>query len=377
MKNIYCLILFFYLTGSYGSTKNLPCNLKPTTQELPQYAKGFIIEKKGGYTILTLKNSSPNSEKIYRYILLPKGHKVPSDKEHMTIVRTPVHRIIATSTTHIAFLEELNALKNLVGFPQTKYISSIHAKKRVQQQKIIDVGINSQLNIERIIELQPELILSFSVENEGASERFNALGIPTIFIGEWNEQSPLGRAEWIKVFGALLGKEKEANTFFETIEKDYINAKKLASEIKQKPTVIAGAVYQNAWYLPGGKSYLAEFFRDANATYIWADNNQTGSQALSIEVVLNKGQNANYWFAPAQHTSYTVLMKEHSLYPKFRAFKDKRIFTYAKTVENSNGVSFFESGTCHPELILKDLIHYLHPEINSTHTPTYFFPLND
>lgn len=378
MKSIYLLISFCYLIEGSFSKYDSSFNSVIITKKIPKYAKGFIVDKRENYNILTLKNSNPNSKKVYQYLLLPRGNKIPDDQKHIPIIRTPINRIIATSTTHIAFLEELDALEKVVGFPQTKYISSLNAQKLIEQKKIIDVGQNNQLNIERIIELEPELILSFSIENEGGTfNRLNTLGVSTLFIGEWNEQDPLGRTEWIKVFGALLGKEKKASTFFETIEKEYEKAKKLASKIEQKPTIVAGAIYQDIWYLPGGKSYLSALFRDANATYLWNDNKQTGSQKLSVEVVFNKGQNADYWFSPAQHTSYPILAKEHTLYSKFTAVKNKKVFTYAQTTAKSNGVSFFESGTCHPELILKDLIYYLHPEVKISHTPTYFLPLND
>jgi iron complex transport system substrate-binding protein len=157
----------------------------------------------------------------------------------------------------------------------------------------------------------------------------------------------------------------------------YNEAKSLVPNLSHKPSVIAGSIYQDIWYLPGGKSYLAKLLQDANANYLWSDNLNKGSLGLSVESVLEKGQNADYWFAPGQHTSYSVLNEEHPLYSKFKATQNNKIFTYSKSVGSSGGVLFFESGACKPDVVLKDIIHHLYPEITKAYTPYYFLPLNE
>ena len=355
-----------------------PSKTKTTPPELTQYAQGFSIKTKQNYKLLSLKNTVPGSSQVFRYLILPKEAKIPPNQDYDQIIRTPVKRIVATSTTHLAFLEKLKATETLVGFPQTDYVSSVQIRKQIDAGKVIDVGMSQQLNVERILGVKPDLLLSFGVEQiDNSLKRFNRLGIPSAFIGEWNEQNPLGRTEWIKVFGVLLGKEKEALDIFKNIEKKYLEAKKSTFKKNHKPTVIAGAIYQDAWYLPGGKSYLAKLFEDANAHYLWEDNTQTGSLALSIESVLEKGKDASFWFAPGQHTSYTILKEEHTLYSKFKAAQKKKIFTYARSKGSSGGITFFESGACNPDLVLKDIIHHLYPNLDSEYTPTYFLALDE
>ena len=344
MKKILTIILLGYLLIGCSS---------PRSKEIPptsaQYAQGFSIESKGTLDVLILRNVVPNSETVFRYALAADGIELPKNNTYDGVIRTPIKRIVATSTTHLAFLEELDALETLVGFPETDYISSPKARKRISEGTLIDVGKSQQLNVERILELNPDLLLSFGVESiDGSLKRFNEMGIPTIFIGEWNEQNPLGRAEWLKVFGALLGKK-----------------------------TVAGAIYQDAWYLPGGKSYLAQLFKDANTDYLWKDDAQTGSLALSIETVLEKGSQADYWFAPGQHTAYSILKEEHVLYSKFEATQTKNIFTYARSKGSTGGLLFFESGATRPDLVLKDIIHHLYPELYRAYKPTYFLPLDD
>ncbi|MDG1385761.1 MAG: ABC transporter substrate-binding protein [Flavobacteriaceae bacterium] len=373
MKKIQTIILLSWLI--IGCT---PSRSKDTTSTSEQYAQGFSIESKATYDILILKNIVPNSQTVLRYLLIADGIELPKGNTYDGVIRTPVKQIIAGSTTHVAFLEELDAIETLVGFPETDYISSASARKRIGEGKIIDVGKSQQLNVERILELNPDLILSFGVESiDGSLKRFNKMGIPSAFIGEWNEQNPLGRAEWIKVFGALLGKKKEADERFKSIEEKYIEIQNSVPRTKTKPTILAGAIYQDAWYLPGGDSYLAQLFEDANTNYLWKGDTQTGSLALSIETVLEKGQQADYWFAPGQHTSYFILEEEHVLYSKFKATQTKRIFTYARSKGSTGGLLFFESGATRPDLVLKDIIHHLYPELYTAYVPTYFLPLDD
>jgi iron complex transport system substrate-binding protein len=163
----------------------------------------------------------------------------------------------------------------------------------------------------------------------------------------------------------------------EPTNKKNIEIQNSIPNIKTKPTVLAGAIYQDAWYLPGGNSYLAQLFKDANTNYLWKDDTQTGSLALSIETVLEKGQQADYWFAPGQHTSYSILEEEHVLYSKFEAIQTKSIFTYARSKGSTGGLLFFESGATRPDLVLKDIIHHLYPELHTAYSPTYFLPLDD
>jgi len=315
----------------------------PRSKEIPptsaQYAQGFSIESKGTLDVLILRNVVPNSETVFRYALAADGIELPKNNTYDGVIRTPIKRIVATSTTHLAFLEELDALETLVGFPETDYISSPKARKRISEGTLVDVGKSQQLNVERILELNPDLLLSFGVESiDGSLKRFNEMGIPTIFIGEWNEQNPLGRAEWLKVFGALLGKKTEAEARFNRIEKNYIEIQNSIPNVKPKPTVLAGAIYQDAWYLPGGKSYLAQLFKDANTDYLWKDDAQTGSLALSIETVLEKGSQADYWFAPG-NTPPTPSSKKSMFCIPNSSNTNKKHF-YLRTIERQYGGAF-------------------------------------
>ena len=127
--------------------------------------------------LLSLKNTVPGSSKVFRYLILPKEAKIPPNQDYDQIIRTPVKRIVATSTTHLAFLEKLKATETLVGFPQTDYVSSVQIRKQIDAGKVIDVGMSQQLNVERILGVKPDLLLSFGVEqNRQFTQAIQSLG---------------------------------------------------------------------------------------------------------------------------------------------------------------------------------------------------------
>ena len=189
------------------------------------------------------------------------------------------------------------------------------------------------------------------------------------------EQSPLGKAEWIKFFGVLLNKQELAEQLFNDIESNYNRIKQVAKKGTGKPTVLSGALYKDIWYLPAGESWAAQFIRDANARYLWSDTKGTGSLSLSLETVLEKGKTAEFWVSPSQFIAYEELSESNSHYEEFDAFKSKNIHTYSATTGPTGGLLFFELGPQRPDLILQDLVHIFHPEVLPDYAPFFFKPL--
>ena len=211
---------------------------------------------------------------------------------------------------------------------------------------------------------------------DGSNAALNTIaksGIPVIYNGDWVEQSPLGKAEWIKLFGALYGKEKEAKLFFDKIVNDYNEALALVKDVKNYPTVMSGVMYQDVWYTPQGQSWMAIYFRDAKADYLWKDTEGTGSLSLSYEAVLDKAVDASFWINPAQYESLGELEKANPHYAKFSAFKHKNVYSFAPRKGATGGSVFYELGPTRPDLILKDLIYILHPEVLMTNYVPVFF----
>jgi len=344
------------------------------------YAKGFSIEKSAsGITIIKVFAPWPDAEEAFTYALVPKELKtLPklNKKDFDAIINVPVERIIATSTTHIPALENLGVIDKLIGFPDTKYISSEVTRKKIDKGKIADLGNNESINTEMAINLNPDLIVGFSINNQNkAYETLKRTNIPVVYNGDWTEETPLGKAEWIKFFAPFFDLEEEAEDIFKTTETNYLAAKALAKKATNKPTVLSGALYKDVWYLPGGKSWAASFIDDANADYLWSDTNSTGSLSLSVESVLAKAGNAEFWMSPSQFISYYELDKASRHYSQFKAYKEKRIYTFANTQGETGGLLFYELGPARPDLILKDLIYIFHPKLLPEHQLFFFKPL--
>lgn len=350
-----------------------------TSQSAVRYAKSFSVQQGDGYTILEVNRPWPGASKSFRYLVAPKEKLAVMTLPTNTfdaVVATPITSLIATSTTHIPPLEALDALDGLIGFPDTQYISSMPARERIAKGKIRELGNNEKLNTEMVLSLQPDVIIGFGIDNQNSAyDVFKKANLPVVFNGDWTEETPLGKAEWIKFFGVLLDKQKEANSIFEEIETSYLNIKEMAAKVSKRPTVLSGALYKDVWYLPAGESWPAQFVQDAGGNYLYADEEGTGSLSLSMESVLEKGQNADIWVAPSQFTSYREMEQSNIHYRQFKAFTDKKVYTFANTKGATGGLLYYELAPQRPDLVLKDLVHFFHPEILPDHNPYFFTPL--
>ena len=377
------LLFFSYLLFLCGckqqKKESLP--IEPTAKHVDiSYAKGFSIEKDAsGLTILKILAPWPNAEASFTYALIPKEKEayITLDKnKYDAIISVPIENLVVTSTTHIPALEALDELDKLIGFSDTKYISSKAARKRINAGQIKELGVNESLNTEAVLALQPDLVVGFALNsNNSAYETLKRSQIPVIYNGDWVEETPLGKAEWIKFFAPFFTKETQANTVFSEIEKSYLDAKKIAETAQTEPTVLSGALYKDVWYLPGGKSWAANFLNDANANYLWKETPESGSLSLSWESVLVKAKNAEYWIGPAQFKSYTEMESSSAHYIQFDAFKNKKVYTFANTVGETGGNLYYELAPQRPDLVLKDLIHILHPGLLPDHELFFFKPL--
>jgi len=354
-------------------------NKKPMPASGLDYAVNFSIDQIDKGTILKVQNPWPKSLLNYRYLLLDEGQETPTDSSRFTqIIRKPIRRIIATATPQITALDLLGAVDKVVAFPTPDFVSNTRFRERLAQNQITSIGNNQQLDVERILRLKPDVFFAFGIsDNFNALEQLKKAGIAVVWIADWTENHPLGRTEWLKFFAPFFDKEPVADSIFLAVKKEYNQVKNKLINIPEKPKVMAGAIYQDIWYLPGGNSYLGKLFEDAQANYLWSDTNASGSLSKNAEHVILKAQNAEFWFAPAQYTSYRQLEEEGNLYKRFKPYKTQKIFTYNKTLGPSGGTLFFETGPYQPDRLLKDIVYWMHPGLIENHTPFYFTQLDD
>ena len=339
-----------------------------------RYAKGFDIQIYKGYTKLIIKSPYPDAEQYQEFILISNKE---SDFDGENKIYTPVKKLVATSTTHIPMIEILGETNSLIGFPNTDYISSEKTRQRVANNLVKDLGNEQDFNTEVLISLQPDVMVAFSMGK--STKLYNNIeqnGIPVIYNGDWLEATPLGRAEWIKFFGVLFNKEKEADSIFNSIETQYNEAKKIASKAKTSPMIMSGVLYKDKWNLPAGESFTGKLYEDANTSYIWNDSKGQGSLVLSFETVFEKAEKAEYWVGSGYFTTLDELKASNAHYEQFQSFKTGNIFSFSKRRSAHGGVEYFELGPLQPHIVLKDLIKVTHPNLMPDYEPYFLQKLN-
>ena len=380
MKFTFKLILFVFSFSTFVGCKkseNLSVKQSSNTENAIEYASGLSINKYEGYSVVSVSNPWPEANKNFTYILKEKNGSIPDSLQKYTIISVPLKSIVVTSTTIIPFLEMLGVEKSLVGFPHTDYISSEKTRKLIDAGTVKNIGQNEKLNMEQLIELEPNLIVTFGIDNNNPMiDNLQKSGLNVLIQADWMEQTPLGKAEWIKLYGALFGKEKEAKTLFDGIVKNYNDAIELVANKKPTATVLYGAMYQDQWYVARGNSWVAQFMKDAKANYLWSNVAGTGSLSMPFEKILEKAKTAKYWIATGSFKNSAEFENSNPHYSQFDASKSKNVYTFESKLGATGGTIYYELAASRPDLVLKDYIKIFHPELLPNYTFTFAQKLN-
>ena len=328
---------------------------------------------------------------LHRYILIPKGEE--GDKTVAMLakrrstgakcttdtVRTPVERSAVFIAPHCQLMYELGCPQAIRGVCDLDYINIPDVKKRAAlsgntsaQNPIVNCGSSMAPDIERIIALKPETILLSPFENSGGYGKLDKLHIPIIEAADYMESSPLGRAEWMKFYGMLFGNEEgksngisgscepKADSLFAKIEKEYLSLKAQAAGYTKGLSILTERKTGNVWYVPGGQSTIGILLKDANARYIFEDDQHSGSLAMSPEQILAKGKQVDVWafkYFGGAPLSQAQLLQEYDGYKALAAFKRGNIYQV-----DTSTVPYFELTSFHPELLLREFIILAHGE---------------
>jgi iron complex transport system substrate-binding protein len=369
-KIVFVLICVFILSCKKEIVKVDAINQPKSTIK---YAKGFDIVIENGTKKLVIKSAYKGSNEVFEYNIAKRTPNSIVDYKDVTI-EIPVQKIVVTSTTHIPMVELLNEESTIIGFPYAKYVSAKKTRVLIDNGNIAEIGKENSLNTEILLDLQPELVVGYSVSSaDNSLTTVQKSGINVIYNGDWLEETPLGRAEWIKFFGVLFDKEKQADSIFKVIESNYLEAKNIALKSTQKPTILSGAIMsKDIWNLPAGDSFVAQFLKDANLNYLWKNSEGKGSLSLSFESVFDKGANADFWIAPGYFSSKEQLLNSNQLYTKFNAFHNNNIYTPTIKKGETGGIIYYELAPTRPDLVLKDIIKITNPELLPNYNFTFF-----
>ncbi|AWH86709.1 ABC transporter substrate-binding protein [Flavobacterium album] len=374
MKKLFCIVFLTALALAGCKKENQVIKHASTiVDNSVKHAKGLEIYRYQGYTVVKVTNPWPDATDTFTYVMQKKNTVLPDSLKNYTVIQVPLKTVVVTSTTHIPSLEMLGVENTLIGFPGIDFISSEKTRARIDSGKVKEAGQNESLNTEVMLDLNPDALVGFSISSHNKTmDNLQQSGMKILYNGDWTEQSPLGKAEWIKFFGALYGLEDKADELFANIEKEYNAAQELAKKVTVKPTVLCGAIYNNQWLMPQGGSWASLFLKDAGASYLWADSDGTGSLSLSFETVLDKAENADFWIGPSQYTSLKEMTDANPHYAQFKAFKNKQVYSFGNKKGATGGLIYYELAPNRPDLVLKDLVHILHPELLPNHKLQFF-----
>jgi iron complex transport system substrate-binding protein len=367
---LFLVILSFSLVECKNESKP---NVIISAKNEVRYAKGFSIQNYDGYLVVKVKNPWPKTTKTYTYILKEKNGIVPDSLKQNLIIPVPIKTIVVTSTTHIPSLELLDEVNTLIGFPHCDYISSEKVRARIDAGNIKELGNNQDLNTEVLLDMQPNVIIGYGIDNKNPTlDNLQKSGLKVMLNGDWNEENALGKAEWVKFFGALYGKQKQATALFTKIEKDFLKTLRIAKIAKTTPSILAGDMFEDRWYLPRGSSWGSLLLKQANGNYLWQETSGTGSLSLSFETVFEKAKSADVWITSGQFSSLNEMTNANPHYAEFNAFKNKNVYSFSGKKGKTGGILYYELAPNRPDLVLKDLVKILHPELLPSYEPFFF-----
>ena len=293
-----------------------------------KYSSLLQIVKHADYTVVTIRNPWDTLKVLHTYLLADREKPLPEHLPEGAVVRTPLQKSVIYSSVHCSLWSELDELKGIGGVCGLEYIKLPQIQEGCRNGSIVNVGNSMNPDIERIIDLRPDAILLSPFENSGGYGRVGKLNIPIIECADYMETSALGRAEWMRLYGLLLGKEAQADSLFAGIEKEYLTlTQQVKSQNLKRPTVISEMKNSSAWYIPGGNSTMGRLYQDAGADYVFASLSNSGSVPLAFETVFDRGGNADIWlikYNQPQDKTYSELERDYAPYARFKAFQDSK-----------------------------------------------------
>lgn len=359
------------ITYPVGEPTEVPASDAQVTID---YARNFTLEYKEGYKLLTVLLPWAGATEPIQYALVPKGQADPGGIDDALIVHTPVESFVSLSTTYLPFLEQIDELSSLVAVDSGAYIYNPEVQNWLKAGTVAEVGSGAVINIESLIDLNPDLIMTSAsgfAEYDSHPQLLEA-GLKVVINSDYLEQDPLGRAEWGKFIAAFFEKEVEADRLFDETVARYQQAKTLTSYLSTRVTVFTNTAYEGTWYMPGGESYIAILLADAGADYLFKDIEGSGAQPLDFEVVLERAKDADYWINVGALNELSALAAMDARYADFKAFQEGKVYTYSKRINASGAVDYFESGAAAPDVILMDLIKAFYPDLLPEHEFFYY-----
>lgn len=370
MNRIVILLLLCISVGcSQGSQRKVNNNQSIVISKSMKHAKGFSVDSIGKGKRLTIYNPHKPSEKLAEFVLRSLEHDKPLKQGE---IKVPCKKIVCLSSTQLSYFFEIDDIDNIVAINSSRFLFNKKMKDRIKAGKVKRIGKEGNFNVEVLAGLNPDVIF-VSPFKTGGYDAIKNMGIPLVPMAAYSENTPLGRAEWIKMIAPFIGKEQQADSIFRNTEQEYLRLKALTKDVAKRPTVFSGKLKGNAWYVPGGESFFAHLFKDAGADYIIKDK-KTGAYPLDYETIYSRAYNTEYWrllTSSPKGFDKKALSAEDSRYTAFNAFKTGKIL-----VCNLRELPYREMSSVKPHILLADYISHFHPNLMTGYKPKFWRRIN-
>jgi ABC-type Fe3+-hydroxamate transport system, periplasmic component len=369
------LLLLSLLLAACGASQQDPYAQAPELYS-PLYANGFALKASGEERILYIKKSWQGQDNsAFSYVLYPREdslkHKGKTDH-----IPYPIRSAVCLSTTHIAYLEALARRDCIVGVSGARYVSNPHIQEAVNQGKVADVGFEGALNYERLLSLHPDVIFAYGVAGESAafSEQLRKMGLKVVYIGDYLETHPLGKAEYLLAFSAFFEEAQmtQARTQFQDICAAYQTLKERAATASSRPNVLLNAPFKDVWYVPGSENYISRLLQDAGARSLGSPEGNKESSTISLEQGYLYALEADFWLHVNAYRSLNALSADDPRFAQTPVFRRQKIYNNTLRSTPQGGSDFWETGVVEPHIILADLIHIFHPQVLPQHQLSYY-----
>lgn len=374
---VFSSILLISCTGKKAGQGEL---LKGDDKPIISYAKRFRIEKMDGYSQLSVIDPWQGATNVVqKWYLIPVGGAIPSNIDSSQVIEVPVKKIICMSTTHLSMISALNESESVAGFSGTRFLFSNDLLQNVENGAIREIGYEDNLNKELILKLDPDLVMVYGIgsESTGFIGKLKELGIKILYNADYLETDPLGKAEWIKLMGALYSKEHMADSIFRTIENEYNRIKSYVNvHSDERPKVLLGLPFKDTWYVSPGNSYVTRLIEDAGGSYLWQNTVSSVSMPMGLENVFVKALSADYWLNTGTADSKGEILAIDLRLGELPCFRKGNLFNNNNRITINGGNDYWEGGSLNPHIILNDIASILHPGLFPGRKLYYYKKLN-
>lgn len=346
---------------------NKKTSLEAFNQDIytPEYASGFKILGADNVqsTLIQVFNPWQGAKDVeMSYFISRNGEQAPAGFAGPTIP-AGAKQIVCMSSSYIAMLDALGQVDRIVAVSGIDYVSNPYII--AHKDSIKDMG--PEMNYELLLGLKPDVVLLYGIGDAqtAVTDKLKELSIPYMYVGEYLEESPLGKAEWMVALSELTDSREKGIEIFSEIPKRYQTLKDLTASVEQRPTVMFNTPWNDSWIMPSTQSYMAQLVNDAGADYIYKENTSNSSAPIGLETAYGLIQKADYWINVGMASTLDELKAVNPKFTDAKSVREKTAYNNNLRLTATGGNDYWESAVVRPDIVLRDLIHIFHPELVS------------